>query len=209
MKVKNRNLAELILQIAALALLVLPGMFERGVWLFDNSIVYHGRATLKYSTNVSFYDLIWSGDSLQTLLGLLLFAAMIAGVVLYIIQYTGKSGNRNSQLAAFLPIGEGVVLAAFAALSFTPAVAGDFQYTNTASTLFYLEAVLLLVLIVLALVTYSKAKKLGVIDEAPQAAPAPQGVNVPEELMKYKQLLDTGAITPEEYEEKKRQLLNR
>ena len=41
-----------------------------------------------------------------------------------------------------------------------------------------------------------------------QPAPAPAGSDPVETLKKYKELLDMGAITPDEYEAKKRQLLN-
>ena len=42
---------------------------------------------------------------------------------------------------------------------------------------------------------------------APQQGVAPQQVDAAEELQKYKQLLDSGVITQEEFDAKKKQLL--
>jgi hypothetical protein len=57
-------------------------------------------------------------------------------------------------------------------------------------------------------ITNAFIKELENYQQAAAPAPAQDGQNPADEIKKYKQLLDMGAITQEEYEAKKKQLLN-
>lgn len=219
MNVKKRNLTELVMQIAALVLMFLPGMFTLEIWVeTDYSITFHGAMRLLTEESMSLFDLLSSGNgSAHILLAILVLASAAAALVLFVLQFNARGEKSNSQPAALMAAAEGilfVILAAYTILNTEVTTTAEYRFG--ASPLFFVEAALLIALAVISLMGYSKAKKLGVIDEVPQAAPAytspvppAQGPSAPDELMKYKQLLDAGAITPEEYEEKKRQLLNR
>lgn len=79
-------------------------------------------------------------------------------------------------------------------------VDGLYSPTTTAYVLFILVAVLF--------VGYFVCLKFLPEDFVKRQKPTPRNVDVAEELKKYKELYDMGAITEEEYDRKKKELLN-
>ena len=151
-----------------------------------------------------------------------MMAAGILGLVLFIIQFIAKGNKRNNPITLIPP-----VLSAFFLLVYT-LLAGHYfdefkgyTYNHWAgtydkdfmrpATFYFVFVVVLLALLVIAFVGYFLAKKRGIIDETITHTASIQvsQPSIADELKKYKELLDTGAITTDEYEAKKRELLNK
>lgn len=70
----------------------------------------------------------------------------------------------------------------------------------------YFTLIVLLLLACIAIPTYFKANKLGIIEDQPTTNNIPHVGNA-DEIKKLKSLLDCGAITEEEFQAKKAELL--
>ena len=76
---------------------------------------------------------------------------------------------------------------------------------------FYIIVVLICLLSLISLIGYRKVKKGGIIEtEKPAQSMKTETAytSSADELIKYKKLLDDGAITQDEYDVKKKELLN-
>lgn len=142
----------------------------------------------------------WSTSFIDLFVGLV----AVATLALFIIQAIGKS---NKPYAAILPVIEIVAFLLSAVLMhriecmFITLVASTGSYI-----LFYITVADLLLLAAIAIPTYFKAAKLGVAEDRPPANKSSH-IGHADELKKLKSLLDCGAITQEEFQAKKEELL--
>ena len=200
MKVKNRNLIELILQSLTLILLFIDGSITIEIWYHETSYITSKKATYLSS----FFQR--SIDN-RAIIGFLTIALVIAGVVLFVMQYIGKGEKRNSKYAAYIPIAE-LVLYSISTLIMTGSeMYGSMEYREYPGFLFYVCCVLMLVLALISVIGYLKAAKEGIEEEVVKVKVITNDSSNAEELIKYKQLLDMGIITQEEFDAKKKQLL--
>lgn len=172
MKVKSRNMIEVVLQIVFLLCLFLQ--FTR--W------------------GSSFVDIIFG------------FAAL-AILALFAMQAMSKGKKSNQLYVAFLPaieialfLGTAVLAHRIDALFFPESI------SIGSCILLYFTLIVLLLLACIAIPTYFKANKLGIIEEQP-ATNNISSTGSADELRKLKSLLDCGAITEEEFQAKKAELL--
>lgn len=73
---------------------------------------------------------------------------------------------------------------------------------------FYIIVVLIIILFIISPVGYRKEKKSGIIVTEKPGEIEQRMTSSADELMKYKKLLDDGAITQDEYNAKKKELLD-
>ena len=172
MKVKSRNMIEVVLQIVFLLCLFLQ--FTR--W------------------GSSFVDIVFG------------FVAL-AILALFAMQAMSKGKKSNQLYVAFLPIieialffGTTVLAHRIDALLFPESI------SIGSCILLYFTLIVLLLLACIAIPTYFKANKLGIIEDQPTANNIPRAGNA-DEIKKLKSLLDCGAITEEEFQAKKAELL--
>ena len=131
----------------------------------------------------------------------------IAILALFIMQAVSKGKKSNQLYVAFLPI---VEIALFLGTAVLGHRIDALFVTKTASIgsciLLFVTLAVLLLLACIAIPTYFKANKLGIVEDQPATSNIPHVGNA-DELRKLKSLLDCGAITEEEFQEKKAELL--
>lgn len=131
----------------------------------------------------------------------------IAILVLFILQAMSKGKKSNQLYVAFLPIieialffGTTVLAHRIDALLFPESI------SIGSCILLYFTLIVLLLLACIAIPTYFKANKLGIVEDQPATSNIPHVGNA-DELRKLKSLLDCGAITEEEFQAKRAELL--
>ena len=131
----------------------------------------------------------------------------LAILALFAMQAMSKGKKSNQLYVAFLPaieialfFGTAVLAHRIDALFFPESI------SIGSCILLYFTLIVLLLLACIAIPTYFKANKLGIIEDQPTTNNSPHVGNA-DELRKLKSLLDCGAITEEEFQEKKAELL--
>ena len=189
-KKKSLNILELILQIIAIALLFVDGMFL----ISDNT-------TYSFSGVCSAANLIFF-----TLLFITLFGI---NAIICLVAAKSQSEDRDSILHTILPIINFIALFFIGQTLMNTVVSevSNYVYVRSAEPLFFIELFVLLAIIILSLVKRSSSV-------VPKEQEKPQQIinNIKEtsnadELKKYKELLDSGVITQEEFDAKKKELL--
>ncbi len=172
MKVKSRNMIEVVLQIVFLLCLIL----QITQWF------------------VSLIDYLFG------------FIA-IAILVLFILQAMSKGKKSNQLYVAFLPIIEIALFLGTAVLGHRiDALFFPESISIGSCILLYFTLIVLLLLACIAIPTYFKANKLGIVEDQPATSNVTHVGNA-DEIKKLKSLLDCGAITEEEFQAKKAELL--
>ena len=132
-------------------------------------------------------------------------------MILFVFQWIGKDKKRYWLLPLYGAAFEGVFFVMYSLLvGASDYVIGDSEYRISLNFAFYIMLALWIILIVISLWGYIKAQKHGIIEETPKVynAKIVQGsLSNADELKKYKDLLDSGIITQEEFDVKKKQLL--
>lgn len=147
----------------------------------------------------------WTVSFVDYLVGLI----AIAILALLIMQAVSKGNKSNQLYVVFLPIIEIVLFLGAAVLGRRIETLFVSKLASTGSyILFYITIAILLLLTGIAIPTYFKANKLGIIEEQPAVNNISHAGNA-DELKKLKSLLDCGAITEEEFQTKKVELLKR
>lgn len=202
MKVKTRNIIELLLQGICALLLFIPGMYTKLTYAISIEGV-----RIADESNYSFFsrmdiDTAWPGWAT-------LICAVI-GLVVYIVQVVSNNKNRNLAFAAIVAPVELAFFILFHLLFSEGSIGAKggytYLYAYLAAWLFFVTAALLLTLSLLSIIGYFKANKLGIIEEQPATNNISSTGNA-DELRKLKSLLDCGAITEEEFQAKKAELL--
>lgn len=147
---------------------------------------------------------------LSDLWGLVLIVLAVVGIVGHLMQFTGKESKTLNYLL-YAPLVEAVLFFAYSIYEVAFVQSSEiYEALGTGESYwelgfgwgYYIAAGLLVVTAVLSLLV-----ALGKIKDTPRPTPN-RSASIPNELNKYKALLDSGAITQEEFEAKKKQLLN-
>lgn len=140
--------------------------------------------------------------------GLIVVGLMFAGIIMCAISACSKTGHRDSALHSALPIVNFAFFLFFVAVGTQNAedCYSDLLFTDIErQPIVSIIYILLFISIVLGFVKRSKI--VAPIEKTnPTTSPQPARSDA-EELKKYKELLDSGVITQEEFEAKKKQLL--
>lgn len=198
MKVKNRNILELVLRIIILGALFIPFYVGYRYWQYEPSLTYHGIKALKDTENLSWFSIINLG-------GILFIIVLILGIVFSILQLLGKGKKSNNKLVAVISVLELLTFLVSAVMTLTYTLDTEYWYQDIVpNTGFFMLSILIIVSTVLCVVGYIHAKKQGIIDEEPLKQ---DSNNFSSNIEDLKKLLDNGLITQEEYDAKKKQIL--
>ncbi len=200
MKVKIRNWIEVAVQLVVGVLVFLPDSYSITIWFVKNIGVWVPQET---EEGTAFYA---KARVICPQLGWVLLASMAIVLILFVIQIFGKGRRRNLACAAYAPVIELILFVVYATMretshdNFSPYVELEPRW------LFYVIFGLVVVTALFSVISYYIVKKAGAA-----ILPADDDTGIPadrlDNLKKLKDLLDCGAITEAEYEEKKQGLL--
>ena len=218
MKVTKRNVLEIILESLCFLMLFVPGTFVEEYWEWDRGastsifgVNFHGVMSLERETDISFLEAALHTNTYLEILGLIIFAVLIATVIVMIRQLVAKGEKRNSLWAALGSIAVLVLYLVFTvALYFTVDQNINYDLAYSINWLYSVQLALFIASAAVTMIGYVQAKKLGIAEEpgsTKEEAAAFSVDSVADELLKYKELLDAGAITEEEFLAIKKKLL--
>lgn len=201
MRIKNKNILVLVFQAVSLILLFCPGVYIEEFWLATTE---NGSRVLKEETPVSFMTKLAEAD-VGRFMGILALLSMLVLLIIFIFQ-----------VCAIKHIG---AASSFACLQTTLFLIYSLGYTEEpwdiglsvdrypAAFLFFVILAMLIAITVIVFVSDFKIKQHGILDEPVKSTSIYLPNSNADELVKYKDLLDKGVITQEEFEAKKKQLL--
>ena len=189
------NIAEMICQAISLTLLFLPGMYNWEHW----EEIYGGYGDwLSSRTPFSFFDV--AGNT-YIVLGIIIIVLMLANLIFALLAILAPIRFKNGKIYSILPFITIVLMVVFSVIC---GIKDNWGYCAPISWLFYIEMLFLIATAVIALMKCSSKVK-----EEPLKVKVVSASNIgnADELKKYKELLDSGVITQEEFDAKKKQLL--
>ena len=193
------NITALLLQGFSIVLLFIPGMFYWEHWEKESWAV----STLDLRMNATYFHI--TGNTSEVLGYFIVFLMILCAVWLLLdiiipnkISEIIKSEKGITIINIALP---SLVLALMIVFMFVAKKRDDYGYQAPPGTLFYIEMFLLAVIVFLCIL---KCTKIGYL-EYKKTVVENQEFN---KLNQYKQMLDQGLITEEDYEKKKQEVLN-
>ena len=199
---RRAALITLIFDAVALVGLFLPGVYTMSYWMVNLEYGW-GAYTRSWSQAVNFLSVPTEGPGLVTYLALLALAASVVVMGLMMGGKLGK-GAKGGPVAALPALA--FVLVLLAAILRMNARIENSEYgywTFSFGWILYLILALSLAAGVLSLLLAAGKFR----DTVPAAAAAATRMDAADELAKYKSLLDAGAISQDEYDAKKKELL--
>lgn len=204
MRIKSKNIVQAIIQAISILILFLPFVYTEEIWV---DVSGHGGAyECKNDYLISFFDKMNYLES-GAILGGLAVAAMVITLLLLIVQLAKRS---HIQVIPVIGI-VATALFFFYSVSFAEepweGSWGPEWYCKYPTAFgFVLVLALQIALVIIGFISNARIKQSGIIEEEKKQY-VPNNVSNAEELGKYKDLLDKGVITQEEFEAKKKQLL--
>lgn len=204
MRIKSKNLIQVIIQALSLLILFLPCVYTEEIWVDISG--HGGHYQLKNETAVSFFRKLTMLDEGQ-FLGILVVCSMVILMILLIAQIAKQ--NHNS----FVPVVSiaSIVFFFFYSLTCTEepwdSGWGPGAYDSYSVAFgFVLILALQIAMVLIGMISNGRIKQNGILaEEKPQYIQ--NNISNADELGKYKDLLDKGVITQEEFDMKKKQLL--
>ena len=205
MQKKHASLLSIIFLSVFVVISFMPVVFTMSYW--ENKAPGVGIAGKDWSVNVSMFSRnIW--------LSLIILICAIVGVVALTMHYADKDSG-FLKYGSYAPIATAALFALYSLINMFSTVPngepggtaswgyyGYYEYTPAWG--FFIECALLIVVCVMTILIV-KGK---VVNAEPKQISEVNSNNIADELKKFKELLDSGAITQEEYDEKKRKLLD-
>ena len=204
MKIKSKNIIQVILQGLSLLLLFLPFVYTEGVYTKISGSMGHYQ--MKNETLISFIDKLIELEY-GRFLGVLVVICMVALMAILIAQVAKRDHFQVVSAGSLVSL----LLFFFYSVACTeePRDSGwgpSYVCEYLVSFGFILIMALQVALTIIALISNSRIKQNGIIEEEKPQYIQNNNSNA-DELSKYKDLLDRGVITQEEFDAKKKQLL--
>lgn len=204
MKIESKNIVQAIIQALSILILFLPCVYTQEAWVDVSG--HGGIYELKRETAVSLFRKLARLNEGQ-FLGILVVCLMAIVMIMLIVQLAKRSHIQIVPVIALVT----VVMFFIYSLSCTQDSWGSGWgpsafYAYSAAFGFILVLALQITMTLIGFISNNRIKQYGVIEnEKPRYAQ--NSVSNADELGKYKDLLDKGVITQEEFDAKKKQLL--
>lgn len=206
MKITTRNGLLVALQT------VIVGM----AFLWKNALGFHEFPNPLYAnwTPRHYYDTIWpdwriGGDDYFTLTYItrsVTVAVCVITLILMLMQLFSNGERKNWKLIVITSGLESVLYIVSMLVVFGASLPSRLYYvTGVVSLPFYLQTMLVIAKMFIAIISYRFFEKNGYTEESAKVSAVSGNAD---ELKKYKDLLDSGVITQEEFDTKKKQLLD-
>ncbi len=193
------NITALLLQGVSIVLLFIPGMFYWEHWEKESWAV----STLDLRMNATYFHI--TGNTSEVLGYFIVFLIILSAVWILLdilipdrIHNLFKAKKIIRIIDILLP---SLILVFMFIFMIVAKKRDDYGYQAPPSTLFYIEIFILAVIVFLSIL---KSTKFGYVEKTKEAAKS----NEMDRLTQYKQMLDKGLITEEDYEDKKKEILN-
>lgn len=205
---KTLNIIQLIVSGVVAILMFISGMFEYERW----EVVYAGYSKKKWGTPFSLFDiLVNSNDTILKIFAFMFILALLVSIIGIVIAIC----TENNVIARVLTENKFTTAISCCMLLFMFGIhfiqliipvdyGAEYYYRYDPTFLYWLVLILLVAIVVIDF--YKRTSRV-------KNAPVTIKTNVvqansnADELKKYKDLLDSGVITQEEFEAKKKQLL--
>lgn len=217
MTTKTKNLVLTIITSIIFALLFIPGFYVQKLWVCSWNTTPTGYRFYGYvasSSNdktVSFIDTFNTFNDVKSVYLILTTAiilSLVVCIILYIVQMVIKN-KTNWSIAAFAPIVPTILLSIYTPImnACCEQKQNEMAYPEyEISTMFYITLILLIGLIAISVISYFVTRKNGIKESISVDVNIP--VSTTQELENYSKLLQQGIITQEEFDAKKKQLLD-
>jgi len=200
MRIKVKNILLLVFQVVSVLLLFFPGVYNRVFYKRFGDFGSYGSVNSFYES--FFTKLSWMDEG--RIVGVLFLGALVAGLIVFIIQLCGNRHIPSSVAIAFIQLALFLIYSFVFHKEYTRLDLNDWNVYEP-SFLFAVILVLLIAILWIVLVSNHKIKQNGIIEELGTVGQPKSDIT--DELVKYKELFDKGVITQEEFEAKKKQIL--
>ena len=194
--IKNLNIINFALEIVICILTFIDGIYH-----FSHTGYTKGSEMSLFNT-ISNYS-----DRINSLFGVLFIVGFIIMIIVFFLQLSSK---KNYKISFFVSLLQFVFFIAHSIELFNSTIVTDAGTTGafTAGQLYYVALIIIIAICIISIVSYIYSKKILVssINNLNQISDTITKVDA-DELKKYKDLLDSGVITQEEFDAKKKQVL--
>lgn len=204
MKIKSKNIIQVIIQALSILMLFLPCVYTEEIWVDISG--HGGHYQLKNETAVSFFRKLTMLNE-GRFLGVLVVCLMVILMIMLIVQIAKRNHIQVVPIMALVS----TVLFFFYSLTCTEepwdSGWGPSAYDEYSVAFgFVLILALQITMVLIGFISNSRIKQNGIIEDE-KSRYIQNNISNADELGKYKELLDKGVITQEEFDAKKRQLL--
>ncbi len=200
---KKLNLSIIILCIIEIICCFTPYCLDEEFWKYEQSMVYHGVSSLKRHNDISFFG---NDAILGKPLAILFVCTAVLVIVIYYIKMIGHTARIADKAWIFAIVHTAMMaIFLFYSCSFAEVDAISFRYAYGINWMSYVIIALNLIVLILSFLLKMEKK----IDKLPikkQSIIKEQKESV-DDLLTYKELLDSGVISQEEFDAKKMQIL--
>ena len=199
---KKINLSISILCILEIICCFTPFCLDEEYWKYKQSMVYHGKSSLASHTDIS----IWGNEAaLGKPLPMLFVCAAVVVAVVYFVKMLDHAPKITNKAWIFA-IAHTAAMAIFLFYSCSFAEVDEISYRYEYGINWMSYIIIALNLIIL---TLSVSLKMGKVDKLPikKQIVVKEQKESADDLLAYKELLDSGIISQEEFEAKKKQIL--
>ena len=196
-KIKNLHIVNLLLEISAIALLFFDGLYI----MCHNDVKYHESFINLYSAQ------FYTDMNISSFWRNIFLATIIAMVLIFIIQIITKKATIISSLVSLLQC-ISFLLYSNQAFNASGLGFGRIKVTIVKGPMYYFYLIILIFIVLTSIIyfIYNKKNAQNPVSAHDEDSTKPCETEI-DELKKFKDLLDSGIITQEEYDEKKKQLL--
>ncbi len=201
---RKLTLACIVMLIVETVCLFIPYCFVEEYWKYEDSIVYHGQSRLMRETPVSIFGI---STATGKVLAIILLISLLTAALGFIMTYVKKQ-EKIGKFINFVPLINLVLLAVFAFYAYAFAE-NDTVYARfewNINWLFYIIITLQIVTCIFGLLLqFEKEEKVKTIPSKVENINSIE--SAAEKVRQYEELLDSGVISQEEFETKKKQIL--
>lgn len=201
---KKINISIVILSIIETVCYFTPLCLSQEYWKYEKSTVYHGVAALKSRSYVNFFKI---GSELGQYLAILLFCTAIIAIVAHLLKIMNcYSGISKKAWVASVAHTVAMILFLIYSCGFAEVERISYHYSYSISWMSYVVIATNIISCILAIVL--RFGKTNLYSHEQNRGRKEKQTDSLDELLTYKELLDIGVLTAEEFEEKKKQLLD-
>lgn len=200
---KKINLSISILCLIEVICMFTPLCLIRKYWEYEKSSVYHGIASVKSRVGINNFEV---GSTFGKILAILFLCAAIITAIIYLLNALDKKSALCHKGWLISTI-HTIVMSAFLIYSCEIATVDEISFKYTYAFNWMSFIIILLNLLSLLLSIFLKFGKISTVSNSKKNSIV-NDENSLNSLFGYKELLDSGIITQEEFEKKKKQIMD-